>query len=98
MAISRYSPEWQRVTAMAAMAGVKLRRVNMIVKGLPGRRWMCHVYMPLPHHDFIAKSMYDGGVRALRKLGVDEKFLPDAATPRTARSGPERNRTEEFTC
>lgn len=93
MAISRHDPNWQRVVSMAALAGAMFTET----KPPPGmshsqrklvRRWSVAVSGWPAYQDY---SKYKCALYVLRLMGVDEKFLPDAATPRTAPSGPDGN-------
>lgn len=98
MAISRHDPEWQRVIAMAALAGVTFEQSRFTRAGKARRAPIYAWYFKLPDGRCrMATSKFNAAKEALYMLlGGAPEFLPDAATPQTAPSGPDGNRTEEF--
>lgn len=97
MAISRHDPEWQRVIARAALAGVTFEQSVFTRVGSGRRAPMLAWYFTMPDgRRRFATTKFNAAKEVLSMLMGAEKFLPDAATPRTAPSGPDGNRTEEF--
>jgi hypothetical protein len=88
MAISRHDPEWKRVIAMAAICGVRFSASIPVGRRGEYAKRVWHAKLPCGSL-FSASSKYLAALGVLRHMGIDEKFLPDAASPQTAPSGPD---------
>lgn len=90
MAISRHDPEWKRVIAMAALGGVTFEKRVERPQGSVRNQVLWYALMPRTAGVawYRGSSKYEVACRAVSMLGAAEKFLPDAASPRTAPPGP----------
>jgi hypothetical protein len=97
MAISRHDPQWKRVVFMALAGGATFSTIIPVGRRGEYAKRVWHAYLP-DGKICSANSKYGAALSACYLMGADASILPDAATPQTAPSGPDGNRTEEFTC